>query len=265
LGIVGAPGAVDMPAVAGMGPFGAGVSGAGMTGGASSAGRSAAGSGGRSAAAGSGGRSAATGGVGGVVQGGAGGTGAAGSGATGATGETGRLIGMTAAHNAVRAMVQTTPALAPMTWSPTLAAYAQQWADMLASTPSSCKMPYHRSNPADPNNPKTPYGENLAAVYGSPPPMTTPKFAVDGWSAEVKCWTYGTITDPRTGAGTEKCNVACYEAMNSDGCGHYTQVVWRDSTQLGCGMSTCTADGLTHEIWICNYAAAGNIVGRAPY
>ena len=59
--------------------------------------------------------------------------------------ETGRLVGMTAAHNAVRAMVMTQPALPPLTWSSTLAAYAQAWATQLAADPSTCAQPVHRS------------------------------------------------------------------------------------------------------------------------
>ena len=53
--------------------------------------------------------------------------------------------GMTAAHNAVRAMVMTQPALPPLTWSSTLAEYAQAWATQLAADPSTCAQPVHRS------------------------------------------------------------------------------------------------------------------------
>jgi pathogenesis-related protein 1 len=173
------------------------------------------------------------------------------------------MVGMTAAHNAVRAMVQTTPPLPPMTWSPTLAAYAQDWVDMLASSPSTCAMPMHRSGK---DLQKQGYGENLAASASRPARMTTPQYAVDGWAGEVMCWTPGTISIPGVVAGTEKCDQNCYLAMHSDGCGHYTQVVWRTSTQVGCGVASCLgSDGLTWEIWICNYAPAGNIAGQAPY
>jgi hypothetical protein len=178
-----------------------------------------------------------------------------------ASGETGRLIGMTAAHNAVRAMVQTSPPLPPMTWSPAMAAYAQEWADMLAMT--ACSAPRHRSSS---ELRAKGYGENLAASGSTRPgSMSTVKAAVDGWAGEVACWTYGSISAPGSGGGTEKCNSACYMAMNSDGCGHYTQIVWRTSTQLGCGVATCQANGFTNDIWICNYAPAGNIVGQKPY
>lgn len=166
-----------------------------------------------------------------------------------ADGETGRLVGITAAHNKVRAMVMTTPALAPMTWSNELAEYAQQWADMLKSM--NCAF-MHRSNP--------PYGENIA-TFGAAPvqPNSTSQDAVDGWAGEVDCWTYGTIL------GTEKCPAACYSQLSSDGCGHYTQIVWRSSTEVGCGFASCTKSGTNWDLWVCNYRKQGNIVGQAPY
>jgi hypothetical protein len=208
------------------------------------------------AAAGGGGRGPAANSGGSLGQAG---TGAGAAGASVSSDETGRLAGMTAAHNAVRAMVQTTPALPPMVWSPTLAAYAQDWTDNLAKT--ACAQPRHRSSQ---ELQAKGYGENLAVAGGSRPPMTTAQFAVDGWAGEVACWTYGTFSAPGYG-GTEKCDPACYQKLNSDGCGHYTQVVWRNSTQLGCGVSSCTSGGVTYDIWICNYAPPGNVVGQKPY
>jgi pathogenesis-related protein 1 len=151
--------------------------------------------------------------------------------------ETGRLEGITAAHNAVRAMVSTQPPLPDLTWSPTLAAYAQAWATQLASSPSTCAAPVHRFS-----------GD-----------VSTAQQAVSGWASEVSCWTYGTIL------GTEQCNMTCSSNLHSDGCGHYTQIVWRKSLLLGCGVATCMNGQATEDIWICNYSPAGNVVGQAPY
>jgi pathogenesis-related protein 1 len=173
-------------------------------------------------------------------------------------GETGRLVGITAAHNAVRAMVSTQPALPPLTWSPTIAEYAQQWATQLASDPSTCAAPVHRSESVlKPLN----YGENLAAFSGRGQVgnVSTAQQAVNGWASEVACWTYGTIM------GSEKCDMTCTTNLFSDGCGHYTQIVWRKSLELGCGVATCQNGQDTEDIWICNYSPAGNIVGQAPY
>lgn len=246
------PAGAQAPAVAGAPAPGAGAAGRAMgAAGAMSGAAGAIGAGGMTGVAGAAGRGAA-----GALAAGSGGTpaGAAGMMSMMATGETGRMVGMTAAHNAVRAMVQTTPPLAPLTWSPTLAAYAQEWADSLAKT--QCNRPMHRSQQ---ELQAKRYGENLAAAGGVPAPMTTAKWAVDGWAGEVACWTYGTI------AGTEKCDSQCYMQMRSDGCGHYTAIVWRNTTEVGCGVSTCQAGGATWDIWICNYSPPGNVVGQKPY
>ena len=175
--------------------------------------------------------------------------------------ESGRLAGITAAHNAVRAAVKTQPPLPPLVWSQEIADYAQQWATTLAT--SMCAQPQHRSG-ADLL--AKGYGENLAAFSAGGAPRggmagnaSTAQQAVNAWAAEIACWTYGTVL------GTETCNTACYTNLHSDGCGHYTQVVWRGSTKLGCGVGTCKNGALTEDIWICNYAPAGNIIGRAPY
>jgi pathogenesis-related protein 1 len=172
--------------------------------------------------------------------------------------ETGRLAGITAAHNAVRAAVQTQPALPPLIWSQTIADYAQQWATSLATT--MCAQPQHRSGV---DLLAKGYGENLA-TFGAGGTLkggtaSTAEQAVSAWAAEKACWTFGTIS------GTETCDKTCYTNLHSDGCGHYTQVVWRGSTMLGCGVATCKNGALTEDIWICNYAPAGNFIGRLPY
>ncbi len=52
-------------------------------------------------------------------------------------------------------------------------------------------------------------------------------------------------------------------------CGHYTQLVWRESVELGCGVTTCQSiSGLNNgpgEFWVCRYRDAGNFTGRKPY
>jgi pathogenesis-related protein 1 len=178
--------------------------------------------------------------------------------ASAGSGETGRLVGITAAHNAVRAMVSKQPPLPPLTWSPTIAAYAQEWATEQASNPSTCAQPVHRSMT---DLGIKGYGENLAAFFGQGQVanVSTEQQAVDGWASEVACWTYGTIE------GTEKCDMTCTTNLYSDGCGHYTQIVWRQSLELGCGVATCKSGQDTVDIWICNYSPPGNVRGMAPY
>jgi len=166
-------------------------------------------------------------------------------------GETGRMVGMTAAHNAVRAMAETTMSLPELTWSSELAAYAQEWADNLAKT--TCQ-PKHRTSA---ELQAKGYGENWAffTAFGGNP-SDTAKSAVDMWASEKACWTFGTFW------GTEKCDKTCTTSKGTDGCGHYTQIVWRKTTQVGCGLATC---GNTNSIWVCNYKVAGNFQGQVPY
>jgi pathogenesis-related protein 1 len=63
---------------------------------------------------------------------GAGTTGAGGTGAVNGELEPDNMVGMTAAHNAVRAAVDTDVALPPLRWSAEVAAVAQAYADDLA-------------------------------------------------------------------------------------------------------------------------------------
>ena len=43
--------------------------------------------------------------------------------------------------------------------------------------------------------------------------------------------------------------------------GHYTQMVWRETTALGCGEAICNKT----LIVACNYDPPGNYIGRRPY
>jgi pathogenesis-related protein 1 len=86
-------------------------------------------------------------------------------------------------------------------------------------------------------------GENVQG--GSNPP--TAQGVVDGWVSEVQYYDYD----------SNSC-----EPMRS--CGHYTQVVWADSTKLGCARFNCPE--LTYgQGVVCNYAPGGNIGDQKPY
>lgn len=113
-----------------------------------------------------------------------------------------------------------------LTWSSEVAAYAQEWADHLQSQDCSLE---HRTDRL--------YGENLAGGYGM-----SAQEVVDMWASEKANYDYESNT----------CNGVC---------GHYTQVVWRGTTQIGCGMATCGGK----EVWVCNYNPAGNYIGMKPY
>lgn len=156
-----------------------------------------------------------------------------------AVGETGRMVGMTAAHNRWRAsMTAASPAIPPVEWSPEIAAVAQAYSESLAA--SGCTLTHSRGD----------YGENLAWFSGS---MADPDRVVNAWASENACYSYGTFM------GTDTCTSACDD---SGGCGHYTQVLWRETTHIGCGVAVCPGGA---EIWTCNYDPPGNYLGRLPW
>ena len=141
------------------------------------------------------------------------------------------------AHNAYRSEAGV-PAL---TWSEDLAQYAQAWANELADN-RGCKM-QHR--PYDANDPwKQEYGENIYWAGGS------------NWTP--------TILDAIADWGTEKkhFNFKSKACRNGTTCGHYTQMIWKNTTMVGCGIATC-ADG--NVIVVCNYNPPGNVMGEKPY
>jgi hypothetical protein len=154
----------------------------------------------------------------------------------GGVGETGVMVGMTAAHNAVRQTVSPENPLPPLSWSPSLAATAQAYAEQHAAR--GCTPLTHSNAPG--------LGENLAWFGGS---QGSAQQTVNMWASEVACYTYGPITAQNT------C-LAC------SSCGHYTQIVWRTTTEVGCGMAPCGGGG---ALWVCNSSPPGNYIGRTPY
>jgi len=142
------------------------------------------------------------------------------------------------AHNYWRIQVK-----APMLkWSPTIADIAQMYADELKTT-QACK-PVH-SKTSD-------LGENL--FWASPLKFSdgtsevqavTPTQATDSWGNEKVDYNYTT-------------NICAAGKV----CGHYTQIVWKSTTEIGCGKAVCQDNS---QIWVCNYKPAGNIIGLHPY
>ncbi len=107
----------------------------------------------------------------------------------------------------------------PLAWSAGLAATAQQWAN-------ACDF-RHSSNGL---------GENLAmGTSGAFPP-----------DAQIQSW-YDEIGQYDFAAG-----------RFTSGTGHFTQVIWRSSTELGCGVATCGGQ----DLLVCNYSPPGNYSGE---
>jgi len=151
--------------------------------------------------------------------------------------------GTLSAHNRVRAK----HGLPPLKWSDKLAKYSQQWADHLGKG-NSCKM-YHRSG-------TPPYGENLylsspiiwrdgTKVIGRERNRVTINNVVKSWADEERWYNYK----------TNRC-------QPGRRCGHYTQIVWRETTEVGCAVKYC---GDESQNWVCSYNPPGNFTGRRPY
>ncbi|XP_016095554.1 Golgi-associated plant pathogenesis-related protein 1-like [Sinocyclocheilus grahami] len=129
------------------------------------------------------------------------------------------------AHNQYRKQHQ-----APeLTYSDELCSAAHKWADHMLSN----KALAH----SDTDN-----GENVFYSYNSDKNTPTGKEAVDSWYSEIKDYSFNTPgNQPKTG--------------------HFTQVVWKSSTELGVGLAT---DGNTVFV-VGQYKPAGNITNAGYY
>lgn len=141
---------------------------------------------------------------------------------------------MTAAHNQWRAKL----GIPSLRWSDQLAHAAQKWADQLART--SCRPMQSRSG----------YGENL--YWASPIISSNGTRRLQNLSEQdvVAIW-------------TEEAHSYNYANNSCRGrCGNYTQIIWKDTQEVGCGMAVCKDKA---QIWVCNYSPPGNVIGRKPY
>ncbi|KAG6813083.1 hypothetical protein H0H92_014142 [Tricholoma furcatifolium] len=115
---------------------------------------------------------------------------------------------------------------APLTWSDDLASKAQSWANNCVFEHSGGSL--------------GPYGENLAAGTGSSYDIQA---AIQSWTDEVSEY------DPSNPVAS-----------------HFTQVVWKSTTQVGCAVQSCSgifpaSYGLA-KFYVCEYSPQGNIIGE---
>ncbi|XP_059169405.1 uncharacterized protein LOC131951131 [Physella acuta] len=54
-------------------------------------------------------------------------------------------------------------------------------------------------------------------------------------------------------------------AQDSPTCGHYSQMVWRDSVSVGCAITQCEENEEMPNLVSCNYDPPGNHGGQQPY
>ena len=151
------------------------------------------------------------------------------------------------AHNQVRQSADLNPPppspLPQLTWSADAAVVARAYAD-------NCVYQHNQNRGFR--------GENIAA--NTPPSSWKLQDVVGAWAGEARFYDYASNT---CAAGVD--------------CGHYTQIVWRDTTRVGCAHRTCfintplrddnnnPLNGGAWEFWVCDYEPPGNWVGQKPY
>jgi hypothetical protein len=131
------------------------------------------------------------------------------------------------AHNRYRAEV----GVPPLQWSDSLAADAQPWANYLTSLGGIQLI--HSNTPGQ--------GESLFG--GSPPGAFGLTRMVDDWGSEKSSFVAGPFTNVGFDGGV---------------IGHYTQMIWRSTTHVGCAIANNGQD----EFLVCRYSPQGNVIGQ---
>ncbi len=144
--------------------------------------------------------------------------------------------GMLRAHNRVRA----NDSVPPLRWSETLSESAQKWSDTLK-----------KENCVFRHDPNTSFGENIFWAWKTGTQndalINTPDDVSTYWAEEKENYNY---TKNTCTPGTQ--------------CGHYTQMVWSLTTEVGCGVSSCSENNKRTDVWVCRYNPAGND-GSRPF
>jgi uncharacterized protein YkwD len=136
-------------------------------------------------------------------------------------------------QNAARARL----GLAPLAWNESLAADARAYAEAMARSGRFEHSPQPRGNP--------PQGENLWT--GTRRAYSYPEM-VGHWVAEARF--YRPLPVPESSSSGQFGDV-----------GHYTQIVWRATREVGCG----EASNRTDDYIVCRYLPAGNVFGETAY
>jgi hypothetical protein len=142
-----------------------------------------------------------------------------------------------AAHNAERVRL----GIPPLRWSEKLALQSREWAEQLVHMQG-----LEHSDSADYADPiEGEEGENL---WRGTKGYYTPEQMVELWLDERDVFVNGPF--PRNSTTGRWRDV-----------GHYTQIVWRSTTEVGCAIASNEED----EVLVCRYLEGGNVIGERPY
>jgi len=135
--------------------------------------------------------------------------------------------------------------MSQLTWNDELATTAQRWTDQCQGG--------HDKDRTLPG--MSPVGQNFASTGSSANSGETDmnRF-VQMWYDEVKDFDSSTVS-AYTSAKPPQTGVV----------GHYTQVVWAKTQQVGCGFIQFYKDGFYMKNLVCNYYPAGNFLGEPLY
>ncbi|MCY1041546.1 CAP domain-containing protein [Corallococcus sp. bb12-1] len=139
----------------------------------------------------------------------------------------------------------------PLVWSQSLAASAQKWADQSAKTCGVLKLGGGKGHPD-----YRYVGENLYTAWSKAGATGfDASAAVKSWAAEARYVRFSSNHEPLSVDGHQ--------------IGNYTQMVWRDTTALGCGAATCTDPSKPAtppvKLYVCHYGPGGNYSGARMY
>ena len=137
-----------------------------------------------------------------------------------------------------------------------------KWSDTIATRAATVanKCENEHSTPADRQygtdeygNPQS-YGENLAANGGIP----GQSFPFATWSEQVALWK------------NEEDSWNCADNSCKDVCGHLTQLIWKDTNEIGCAVARCPggvsifATGTEFQYLVCQFKQGGNVMNFNP-
>merc|ERR1711936_38470 len=133
-----------------------------------------------------------------------------------------------------------------MVWNDELEAIAQRWADQCVFEHDSVRTKLDGTS----------VGQNAYMGWSSAAAAESTVQA--GMDAPVQNW-YDEVTDP----GFSSANISPFK-FNS-GNGHYTQVVWAESEELGCAVVYFKDSNWYKNLVICNYWVVGNMQGHVGF